>query len=116
MPPLFLQGSIRKEEGRFTRVPQEHGMTDSNTKTQIQHRIRHVIALGKDPGDGHLRVTRGDQFDILMGDDESHQALTELCLRMDRFLRERDLRLEELTEKEFIRLMLQCSAPSGEAI
>ena len=71
-------------------------MTDSR-----EERIAHILGIGFDHEDGHLRITHGEEFDIYLGSDSSHQEMQELCLKIQRRLTEHGKKLQDLTRAEF---------------
>ena len=70
-------------------------------------RVCHILAIGQTPGDGHTRVAKGGCFDVVAGDESTHAAMLELCLRIQRALEQRGLRLEDVTREEFTRLLAE---------
>lgn len=68
-------------------------------------RVCHILALGGSSPDGHLRVSRGGGFDVVQGDEATHAAMLDLCLRIQRALERRGKRLEEITRAEFTALL-----------
>lgn len=68
-------------------------------------RVCRILAIGETPGDGHTRVARGGFFDVVAGGEASHQAMLDLCLRIQRALEARGRKLEDLTREDFTRLL-----------
>ncbi len=68
-------------------------------------RIARILGIGFDQEDGHVRVTRGESFDLYMGSDASHKAMQELCLKVVRRLKEQGRELQDLTRDEFVALL-----------
>lgn len=66
-----------------------------------QRKIVRLLGVGFDADDGHVRITTGDQFDVLMGSDESHEYITGLIRRIEEELEKRGLKLDELSPEEF---------------
>lgn len=83
-------------------------MPEKNTVKQVR-RIRHILALGNPAADGHLRLTRSEQFDVLLGDESTHAQLQHVCLALESSLKKSGRRLEDLSEEEFLALMRDCS-------
>lgn len=59
-----------------------------------------MLGVGFDADDGHMRITTSDNYDVLMGSDESHEYLTQLIGRIETELKERGMNLEELDPAE----------------
>jgi len=60
-----------------------------------------LLGLGLDNKDGHLRVTRGENFHLLGGSEETHSTMQEKAVKFNEKLRERGRRLEEVSKQEF---------------
>jgi hypothetical protein len=60
-----------------------------------------LLGLGLDGEDGHQRLTRGDDFVLLGGSQETHGRMQELVLRMNERLKNRGKRFADLTRREF---------------
>jgi hypothetical protein len=68
-------------------------------------RVCHILALGGSSADGHLRVARGNGFDVVQGDEATHAAMLDLCLRIQRALDRKGKRLEDISREEFTALL-----------
>ncbi len=75
------------------------------TKDRKDERITRIIGLGSDNEDGHLRITRGDNFDVYLGSERTHEQMQEACMKINKRLSERGRKLEDLTRDEFIKLL-----------
>jgi hypothetical protein len=64
-------------------------------------KIVRLLGVGFDAEDGHVRITKGEQFDVLMGSDESHQYITGLITKIEDELKSRNMSLDDLTPEEF---------------
>ncbi len=64
-------------------------------------KIIRLLGVGFDHEDGHVRITKSEKFDVLMGSDESHEYITQLIQKIEKELKNRDLNLDELTPEEF---------------
>jgi len=71
---------------------------------QTKHRIFHIIGLGAPAADGHLRITRGEHFDIVQGDEFAHERMTAFCLHVENVLIARGCRMEDLSQEELTAL------------
>ncbi len=43
-----------------------------------QNKIIRLLGVGFDSEDGHVRITKGENYDVLMGSDESHEYIQKL--------------------------------------
>lgn len=74
-------------------------MKSSDTKT-----IQAIIGVGFNQ-DGHVRVTQSDHYTILMGSESEHNRMTASCMLIEERLKEKGLRLKDLTESAFRQLI-----------
>ena len=66
-----------------------------------QKKIIRQLGVGFDSEDGHVRITQGDNYDVLMGSDESHEYIQHLIQRIEDELKARELTLDDFTPEEF---------------
>ena len=59
-----------------------------------------MLGVGLDT-DGHKRVTTGDNFALIGGTEETHDAMTEKVIKINEKLKTRGKKLESITSKEF---------------
>ncbi|MBP7829213.1 MAG: hypothetical protein KA248_04775 [Kiritimatiellae bacterium] len=64
----------------------------------------HMLGVGLDRKDGHVRITRGPNFTVLMGSEETHETLRGTCMKINEKLRRRGKRLENVSREEFLDL------------
>lgn len=60
-----------------------------------------LLGVGFDAEDGHVRITKGKNYDVLMGSDESHEYIQQLIQKIEDGLEARGLTLDDLTPAEF---------------
>ena len=60
-----------------------------------------LLGLGLDNEDGHLRITRGRNFHLVGGSQETHGTMQEKALKFNEKLKRRGRRLEEISRDEF---------------
>lgn len=65
-----------------------------------ERRRSHVLGLGLDGADGHVRVTKGDHFTIVQGSEETHERMTEVCMKMEEKARRKGRTLGDLSTRE----------------
>jgi len=59
-----------------------------------------LLGLGLD-GDGHKRLTRGDNFVLMGGTEETHDVMTEKAIKINEKLAARGKQLEDVSKQEF---------------
>ena len=77
-------------------------MTDDKAQ-----RITRIVGLGADSGDGHLRITRGENFDVYLGSELSHEQMQQACMDINKHLKKQGRRLEDLSRDEFMALLAE---------
>jgi hypothetical protein len=66
-----------------------------------QRKIVRLLGVGFDAEDGHVRITNSENYDVLMGSDESHEYIQELIRKIEDALEARGMTLDDLTPEEF---------------
>lgn len=64
-----------------------------------------LLGLGLDNTDGHKRVTKGDNFYLAGGSEETHERMTETVIKFNEKLARKGKHLQELSQAEFTDLM-----------
>lgn len=59
-----------------------------------------MLGVGLD-GDGHKRITKGENFALIGGSKETHEQMTEKAVKINEKLRERGKALEQVSREEF---------------
>jgi hypothetical protein len=67
-----------------------------------------LLGLGLDNDDGHVRITRGENFHLLGGSAQTHEAMQDKCIRFNEKLSERGKRLDDLEADELADLAGEC--------
>jgi hypothetical protein len=67
-----------------------------------QKKKRKAIMLGVGlDSDGHKRLTKGDNFALVGGTEETHEQMTEKAVKINEKLKARGKQLEEVSHEEF---------------
>ena len=66
-----------------------------------QKKKAHLQGVGLDNEDGHLRVTRGENFHLVGGSEATHGLLQEKAVKFNEKLRQRGQQLEDISRAEF---------------
>jgi hypothetical protein len=56
--------------------------------------------LGFDSKDGHVRITKGDNFRLYGGSEETHEVMQEKAIKFNEHLDKRRKTLDDIGEKE----------------
>ena len=72
-----------------------------------------LLGLGLDNHDGHVRITRGKNFDIFLGSETTHEQIQETCIKLNEKLDQRGKRLEDLSRDEFVDLIVESGSKRG---
>ena len=60
-----------------------------------------LLGLGLDNKDGHVRYTKGPNFHLFGGSQETHEEMQEKAVHFNEELKKRDKRLEDIDREEF---------------
>lgn len=61
-----------------------------------------LLGLGLDNKDHHKRVTKGENFLLLGGSQETHEDMTEKAIKFNEKLKQRGKKLEDVSKDEFL--------------
>ena len=59
-----------------------------------------LLGLGFDNADGHVRMTRGENYTLVGGSHETHAVMQETAVKINEKLDERGKRLEDVSVRE----------------
>ena len=68
-----------------------------------------LVGLGLDNQDGHKRITKGDNFYLVGGSEETHEQMTEPAVKFNEKLSRRGKSLGEISREEFVDLMREAA-------
>ncbi len=60
-----------------------------------------LLGLGLDAQDGHVRVTKGENFHLVGGSEETHGVMQEKAIKMNEHLKKRGKTLDTVSHDEF---------------
>ena len=61
-----------------------------------------LLGFGLDNEDGHVRYTKGPNFHLLGGSEDTHGHMQETAIHFNEELKRRDKRLEDVGRDEFL--------------
>lgn len=61
-----------------------------------------LFGLGFDSKDGHVRITKGDNFRLYGGSKATHEEMQEKAIKFNEQLKKKKKTLDELKDKEFV--------------
>ena len=67
-----------------------------------------ILGIGLDNDDEHVRITRGDNFHLVGGSNDTHNNMQEKCIKFNEKLSERGKTMEQLEQTEFIDIAEEC--------
>ena len=68
-----------------------------------------LLGVGLDNRDGHKRLTRGENFAMVGGSEETHERMTETAIRFNEKLAKKGKTLRDLSPEEFRDLIQEAS-------
>jgi len=79
-------------------------MAADDPPPEMENRRALLVGLGLDNDDGHVRITRGSNFRLLGGSQQTHEQMQEQAIKFNEKLTDRGRRLEEISRQEFLDL------------
>ncbi len=79
------------------------------TKPKKQVAQARILGVGLDNEDGHTRLTRGENFVLYGGSQETHGRMQETAVKINEQLGRRGKRLEDCSPREFIDILHEAS-------
>ena len=76
-------------------------------KAQRHESPAHLIGLGLDNRDGHVRISRGENFHVFSGSSETHERMTAACIKLNERMVRQGRKLGELSRAEFVALLAE---------
>jgi hypothetical protein len=70
-----------------------------------------LLGLGLDNKDGHVWVTRGENFHLVGGSEETHALMQEKAIKLNEHLRRRGKNLDTVSREEFHELADKLGMP-----
>lgn len=62
----------------------------------------YLLGLGLDCKDGHLRITKGKNFRLYGGSEQTHQLMQERAIKFNERLDKKGKTLDEISNREFM--------------
>ena len=81
--------------------------TKANSKPKVVK--ARILGVGLDNEDGHTRLTRGDNFTLYGGSEETHGRMQETAVKVNEQLQRRGKRLEDCSPREFFDIVHEAS-------
>ena len=75
-------------------------MRATHSKSKPQPKSSALLGLGFDAEDGHKRLTRGKNFVLLGGSEETHSQMQETAIKVNEHLDRHGRRLEDISINE----------------
>lgn len=72
---------------------------------------KHLVGLGLDNQDGHKRITRGEQFTLVGGSQDTHERMTETVVKTFEDLKQRGKHLQTVEAKELADILRKNRPP-----
>jgi hypothetical protein len=69
---------------------------------------KRILGIGLDGKDPIVRVTRGKNFHLVGGSQDTHESMQEKCIKFNERLSARGRELEDLAPAEFLELAREC--------
>lgn len=79
---------------------------------KTKKRAAAMLGLGLDNADGHTRLTRGENFMLLGGSEETHARMQETAIKINEQLDKRGQKLDDVTPREFCEILNKAAGGS----
>ena len=68
-----------------------------------------MMGIGFDHKDGQKRITKGKNFLLVGGSEETHERMTETAIKVNEKLSSKGKTLDSISREEFFDLLSECS-------
>ena len=69
-----------------------------------------MMGIGLDNKDGHKRVTKGENFYLVGGSEETHERMVETSVKVNEKLAKKGKHLSEVSKEEFTDMVREASS------
>ncbi|OGV52329.1 MAG: hypothetical protein A2017_13525 [Lentisphaerae bacterium GWF2_44_16] len=69
-----------------------------------------LLGIGFDNKDGHSRMTKGENFYLAGGSEETHERMVETAIKVNEKLKAKGKSLEEVSKNEFIDIISEAGS------
>ena len=69
-----------------------------------------LLGIGFDNKDGHSRMTKGENFYLAGGSEETHERMVETAVKVNEKLKAKGKRLEDVSKNEFIDIISEAGS------
>ena len=76
---------------------------------QEKHNSAMMMGIGFDHKDGHKRITKGENFVLVGGSEETHERMTETAIKVNEKLSSKGKTLDSISREEFFDIVSECS-------
>ena len=83
-------------------------MVSARGKSDKQSAV--MMGIGLDNQDGHKRVTKGDNFYLVGGSEETHEHMLETSIKVNEKLAKKGKHLSEISKDEFTDIVREASS------
>ncbi|MHC5012847.1 MAG: hypothetical protein ACYTG6_18195 [Planctomycetota bacterium] len=73
----------------------------SSSRAHLGEKRGGLLGLGLDARDGHERVTKGEDFLLLGGSEQTHERMQDVVMRMREKMKRRGKNFADLSHREF---------------
>ncbi|MDK2857296.1 MAG: hypothetical protein PWQ29_865 [Verrucomicrobiota bacterium] len=74
-------------------------------KESGQKRVVGLLGVGFDNEDGHIRITQGESYKVMMGSGGTHQTLQKLCQEIEDAVKNSGRPLDDYSAEELMEMI-----------
>ncbi len=83
----------------------------SKGKAAAKKTKKTLLGLGLDAKDGHVRITKGENFHLVGGSEETHGTMQEKAIKLNEHLKKRGQSLDTIGPDEFAEIADKLEMP-----
>jgi len=74
------------------------------SNNRINNERRHLFGLGLDNSDGHVRLTKGQDFNLIGGSEKTHQKMQDKVMELSEDLAKKGKSISDIGPDDFDRV------------
>ncbi len=75
-------------------------------------RVARIVGVGPAAPDGHIRITKGKQYQVVQGSEATHALMNQWCEGIQAKLAAMNKDMKDLSVEEFLRIAREAAPPA----
>jgi len=72
-------------------------------------KIEKLYGVAPPSEDGHIRITRSEDFEVVGGSQEHHEKMREIAIKVDEGVKKTGRRIQEVSSKELVKRIIDAT-------